>query len=549
MKSSSGRSVRLQADPRDSPAKAGHYVRVKQTLTIALLAIGCRAVPARPPLEAVSLPDLSRAAASVQAQLRDRYAALTRVTANAKASDGELADAYGSMGMLLMAAEYREAAEAALLNAEALAPDVAKWPYYLAHLYKAAGDSAKADAEFERVLRVQPRNLSALVWLGDARLDEGQPEAARPLFERALAENPQSIAALVGLGRTALAQSDYARAVDHLERALAIDPRAASIHYPLAMAYRGLGRQDAADAHMRLRAPGTIRPSDPLMAELDTILESPVAYEVRGSNALDRRDFTAAAASFRQGIALSPDDPSLHHKLGTALYVSGDAGGAAKEFAEALRLSPGFAKAHYSLGVMLASQGRSSDALAHLNAAVRADPAYTEARVRLADVLRRSGRAAQSLPQYAEAAALDPRAADAALGYALALVDLHRYGEARDRLQANVPQYPNRPEFVHALVRLLTAAPDAAVRDGQQALVLMRDVLAREPRGAEVGELMAMTQAELGQYGEAVTWQRDALAAAERLSRPDLVQRLTETLARYEHRQPCRTLALDDAFQ
>ena len=146
-----------------------------------------------------------------------------------------------------------------------------------------------------------------------------------------------------------------------------------------------------------------------------------------------------------------------------------------------------------------------------------------------------------------EAAALDPRAADAAFGYAWALIDLHRYGEARDRLREDVQQYPNRPEFVHALVRLLTAAPDAAVRDGQQALVLMRGVLAREPRGVEVGELMAMTQAELGQYGEAVTWQREAMAAAERLSRPDLVRRLNETLARYEHRQPCRTIALDEA--
>jgi hypothetical protein len=74
----------------------------------------------------------------------------------------------------------------------------------------------------------------------------------------------------------------------------------------------------------------------------------------------------------------------------------------------------------------------------------------------------------------------------------------------------------------------------------------MRTVLAREPRGVEVGEMMAMTQAELGQYGEAVMWQRDALRAARQLSRPDLVRRLTETLTQYEHRQPCRTLALDE---
>src|SRR5262249_47376393 len=150
----------------------------------------------------------------------------------------------------------------------------------------------------------------------------------------------------------------------------------------------GLGQQDKADAHMRLRGPGAVRPSDPLMLELETILESPVAYEVRGVKALDDRDFTGAAAYFRKGIGLAPGEPSLHHKLGTALYLSGDAPGAATEFAEALRLSPEFAKAHYSLGVLLASDGRIPDALAHLNAAVRADPAYAEARVRLADALR-----------------------------------------------------------------------------------------------------------------------------------------------------------------
>src|SRR5437899_1579148 len=104
--------------------------------------------------------------------------------------------------------------------------------------------------------------------------------------------------------------------------------------------------------------------------------------------------------------------------------------------------------------------------------------------------------------------------------------------EARDRLQEGMKQYPDRPAFVHALVRLLAAAPDAAVRDGQAALALMRDVLAREPRGVEVGELMAMTQAELGQFGEAVTWQREALAAADRVSRPDLVRRLTDAVTR-----------------
>jgi tetratricopeptide (TPR) repeat protein len=517
----------------------------------ASIAPGCRSTPSPPgrtALRPVALPDLTRAAEPVRRQLRARFASLTETTSNPNASSPDLATVFGEMGTLLMAAEYHVEAEACLVNAETLAPGEFTWPYYLAHLYKTRGDAAQSAAAFERALRVRPDDPATLIWLGNAYLDQGRPDAAQSLFERAASRQPQSPAALFGLGRAALARSDYAGAVRWLEQALTVAPREPAIHYPLAIAYRGLGQTGKAEAHMRLRGPGDLRPPDPLMADLGTILESAVAYEVRGAKALDEHDWKAAAAAFRQGIALAPREPSLHHKLGTALFLDGDAGGAAEQFTEALRLSPTFAKAHYSLGILLASRGRTADGVAHLTDAVRDDPTDVQARVRLADVLRRSGRPAESIAHYDQAATLDPRVVDAPLGLAMALADLHRYREARDRLAQYVKQYPDQPVFAHAVVRLLAAAPDASVRDGQAALALMREILAREPRSVDVDEMMAMTQAELGQYGEAVIWQREALSAAERLAQPNLGRRLTDTLARYERRQPCRTPWFDDSF-
>ena len=521
----------------------------RQVLAALLLAAIAGCGPSRPPrdlLHQVSLPDLARATDRVQAQLRAQYASLTEKRQTPATPPAELATAFGEMGRLFMAAEYRHAAEACLSNAQMLAPSDARWPYYLGHLHKARGDAVKSAAAFEQARALSPDDQATLVWLGNAYLDQGRPEAAEPLFTHALSRDPRSVAALFGLGRAALARADYTQAAQQLERALSLDPRAAVLQYPLAMAYRGLGETDKADAHMRARGPGEIRPPDPLMLDLESLLESPVAYEVRGARALDERDWKRAAAFFRKGIELAPAEPSMHHKLGTALYMDGDAPAAAAEFEQALRLSPHFAKAHYSLGIMHGASGRTRPAIEHLTAAVRADPTYVEARLRLADVLRSSARTAAALSQYEQAAKLDPRLPDAPFGHAMALVDLRRYQEARDRLREGVSTFSDNLAFRHALIRLLAAAPDERVRDGHEAMRMMQDLLAREPRRYDVDEMMAMTFAELGQFGEAMTWQRDAMAGAERAGLKDVARRMADTLSRYQRRQPCRTPWRDD---
>jgi tetratricopeptide (TPR) repeat protein len=408
----------------------------------------------RKALPPVSLPDLSKAAPSVQKQLREGYAALKAKIENPSTSDLELGFAYGEMGKLLMAAEYRDDAELSFLDAQALTPNEARWPYYLGHLYKLRGDSPRTSASFERALQLQPNDLATLVWLGNEYLDQGKAADAELLFTRASAIQPRSVPVLFGLGRVALAKQEYRRAVDYLDQALSIDPRAAVIHYPLAMAYRGMGDVQKAEAHLQARSPGEIRPPDPLMLELDALIQSAVAYEVRGAAALDEGQWDAAAEAFRKGIALAPNEPSLRHKLGTALAMKGDAQGAAQQFEEVARRWPSFAKAQYSLGVILAASGRQREAIDHLSAAVKADPTYSEARLQLAEGLRLSGRFLDALPQYQETIRLNPRFADARLGYGMALAGLQRFDEARTAFSDGARIYPDRREFADALARL-----------------------------------------------------------------------------------------------
>ena len=544
-------AFRRTIDASVGPANAGRHAPWRMNsppiLVVSMFALfaslACSRGRQQPaPLRPISLPDLSHVSESVKAQLQDAYASLTRTTQDRAAGTTQRSDAYGRMGMFLMAAEFRDEAEVCFLDAQSLAPGDFRWPYYLGHLHKAKGDAAESAASFERALEAKPDDPTTLIWLGDAYLDQGRPDAATRVLERALARQPRSAAALFRLARASLAMNESRRAIGQLEQALSFDRDAApAIHYQLSVAHRQLGDLAQADRHVRQRGPGEVRPPDPLMQELESLLESAIAYEVRGAKALDARDWPAAAAAFRKGIALAPNEPSLHHKLGTALFLSGDSRGAADEFETALRLSPTFVKAHYSLGVLLGSSGQTDQAIAHLSAAVKDDPTYVDARLRLADVLRTTGRPAEAIVQYREAANLDARAIDAPLGTVMALVALGRYGEARDQLRDGIQRYPDQPAFAHLLVRLLAAAPDDRVRDGRAAEARMRGLLAKEPRTGDLAELMAMTMAEVGQFGEAVTWQRDAIADAERAGNSERARRLAQTLSLYERRRPCRT--------
>jgi protein O-GlcNAc transferase len=387
---------------------------------LVLVDSGCspaKTAPGKATLRPVSVPELSRMEPPVQAQMREAYASLMKKIDAKTTPAAEMAAAYGAMGNLLLAAEYLDAAEPCYLNAQALAQSDMRWPYYLGHVYRTRGEPEKAAEAFERALELAPSDLATLVWLGNVHLDQGKADEAERLFTRALSQQPRSVAALAGQGRAALASRQFARAVESFEQALSVDSRASMVHYPLALAYRGLGDMAKAEAHAKVRGEIEVGPSDPLMQELAGVLHSAVSYEKQGIRALDAGDWAMAASWFRKAIDLAPDNASLHHRLGTALSLTGDTRGAVEQFRDALRLSPQDAPSHFSLGVLLGSSGRDAEAVERFAAAVRYEPAYAEARLQLAGTLIR----------------------------------LRRFDEARAQLIEGTKRNPERPEFSRAL--------------------------------------------------------------------------------------------------
>ena len=407
-------------------------------------------------VQPVPMPDLSRLPASVQAQVRDRYAVLAEKTASAGTSSDELARAHGDVGLILMAAGYDAAAATSLRNAQALAPREPTWPYYLGQLFLLTSDHANTLKSFERALELRPTDLPTIVRLGEAYLDQSRPDDAERAFLRGLEIEPASAALLEGLGRVALARGNQARAVEYLEKTLALDPEATRVHYPLAQAYRGLGDQQKAETHLRQRGDGRPRLYDPLMQAYYWLLDSADAHYNRGVLAMQARKWVAAAELFRKGLALDPDSAQLGHALGLALYWMGDGDAAAKQFEEVLRHSPDHAETHFNLGVLFAERRRFRDALAHFAATAKQNPDRADAQVGQAEMLRNLGELAASLPHWRRAVELDSANAKSWIGGANVLVRLERYGEARDWVEAARKIHPAQPELLE-LSALLSA--------------------------------------------------------------------------------------------
>ena len=500
-----------------------------------------RTAPDGRPLLPVSLPDVAKMTPSVQRQIQRSHASLSAQIVNPQTATASLAEAYGELGKLLMAADYPDAAEPCFIDANRLATSDRRWPYYLAHLYRKHGDLDKATTFFQQALQLHPDDVDTLVWLGDLALTQGRPAEAELRFARALELEPTSLSARFGLGRAALARQDYGRAVGYLEEVLKRDPEAAGAHYPLGMAYRGLGDMRKAETQLQLRKNREILPADPLMVELDDLLESPQVYESRGIRALDKQQWPEAAALFRKGLELAPGSAALQHRLGTAMFMMGDKAGAEAQFERSVRVSPDYFPAQYSLGILMQEKGNHAKAIEYFTAALRARPSYAEAQLRLATSLRRVGRANDALPQYQTILQANANLTEARFGQAMALVQLGRFQQARDHLRADAKAYPEQTIFAHGLARLLAAAPDDRVRDGDRAMALVGELLAKEQRTLELGETMAMALAAATRYEEAIKVQRDLMKGVEHAGLPQVVPRLAANLALYERRQPCRT--------
>jgi tetratricopeptide (TPR) repeat protein len=417
-------------------------------------------------VQPVPLPRLDDLEEAVVAQLRDAQEKAAR-RLNAAVAPRDLAQTYGSLARLYHAYEFFDSAEAAYVNAARLASGDAQWPHLLGYLYTQIGRYDEAAAAFEAARRIRPDDQTLAVYLGEVYLAMNRLRDAREEYERAAGSLPA--AARRGLGEVALREGKYAEAADHFRAVLDRAPQATAVHYSLAMAYRGLGRLADAQSQLQQRGTGQIRPADPLVDDLASLVRGERASLMLGRRAYESARYPDAATAFARALEAAPDSAAGHLGIGMAQAQLGDATGAAAHIRHALGRGAEVDEGvllHVTL--MLADRAAFSDAIALADDAHRRFPERVRTSTTLVRLLAaapdrslRDGTRASALameiyerdpsPAHAETVALAlaelGRCTEAATWIARAIAEADRESDRSEatRLNGEAPRYARDP--------------------------------------------------------------------------------------------------------
>ncbi len=169
-----------------------------------------------------------------------------------------------------------------------------------------------AEKRYREMRRINDRRAVAHYYnnLGADLLTSGDPAAALLYLEKALATDRTLTLALVNMGVAQRQLGDPAAAEESYLRALEVDHREASAASNLSSLYLAQGRAEEAQPYVR-RVQNHLK-------------RNPFHYFRQGLLAAERGDAETAIRSLRQAVERMPDDSGFHAALADAYLQAGD---------------------------------------------------------------------------------------------------------------------------------------------------------------------------------------------------------------------------------
>ena len=225
----------------------------------------------------------------------------------AVAAENDKAAYYLLQGEVYSALRQFSDAEAALLRAVELKPDLAGAHFQLAVLFLRDDKHRQAATALERVVAVDPVNLRARLLLGNVYcLHLNLDSLALQQFTAVAEADPRYPAVQFGLGRLLFRQGRDGEAVEHFRSELEADAEHAEARFHLAKALLRMGLAQEVLGHLR-----ALQGKEVDQADLHFFLAKTYQRLKQPAKAIE---------ALLQGIDLEPDFPDAHYLL-ARLYL------------------------------------------------------------------------------------------------------------------------------------------------------------------------------------------------------------------------------------
>lgn len=381
-------------------------------------------------------------------------------------------------------------AEAYLLKALPRTPEIGVSRRVLIATYLHTNQPARALAILEPVLDKIENDSNMLALAGQVFIQNGRADQAAIYFGKASALDPKHTGKRTSLAMVNLARGEADTAFRDLEQVAAADT---GNRADLALIAAHLKRREYDQA---LKAIASLEKKQP---------DNPLAYNLRGTALLGKRDVAAARKSFEEALAKNPAYFPAAANLASLDLGDGKPEEAKKRFEGVLAKDPKNVQAMLALAQLRAKAGATTEEVAALiSKAVTANP--TEAAPRLALISYYLGKSefknALSAAQEAVAALPEtPEILDAA-GRAQQAA-----GDNNQALATYGKLATLRPDSILPYVRM--AEVDVAAKNRDGALQSLQKALKVKADSIEVQRAIIMLELEAGHVKEALAVARE----------------------------------------
>lgn len=167
------------------------------------------------------------------------------------------------------------------------------------------------------------------------------------------------------VGETLLKAGNFEQAKQHFREAISLCPDSVKAYQGLGISLCRTGNIDEG-----LKALKTSLDLDPQNPE--TLMAKGICAENLAETGLE-----TAISSYREALAINPENPVLHNQLGVAYQKTGDHEAAAEEFQKAIDIAPEMFVAYNNLGASLVMLGEYNDAVKLYQHAIKSHPDLT----------------------------------------------------------------------------------------------------------------------------------------------------------------------------